>query len=478
MTPVRSGDALAVDLKTGGLGVAVSSGTVGPPGLMGPPGPAGESGGFTVPVGSFGLATSPADLPPDGLVPAHFDGPGRPASPRQMAVGQSMQYVVDGFLWVYVGPDSLPDGWFNAGQARGPQGAVGPPGDQGDQGPNGPPGPTGPQGGPGPAGGVGERGPQGAQGAEGPPGSTGAPGPKGDDGGPGPAGAQGPAGPEGPASTVPGPPGAQGDAGAPGAAGERGEAGDQGDPGAPSFIVGDYFTRQPADLPPTGLIPVNWDGPGRPPVPYQMKIGEALIDHNPANPYQNTAFSFTGQTTSAQPWINVTVTGPQGDAGPPGPPGEVTQAAFDALAARVAALESALFVRVYEIVADRPLNDGETVALQSNVLPQGTHLMSAQLSFDLAPATSSARVVTAWWEAIGAAIIDGPRAAQLSLHQALPMGTLSVGPARMVVTGTANAVLYVRVEPAPNSGAPSGTVTLLRATASFPQAGASASVAA
>lgn len=478
MTVRHSGDSVSVDLSSGELGVAISSGTVGPPGLMGPAGPPGESGGFTVPVGSFGEERTPDELPADGLIPAHFDGPGRPASPRQMAVGQSMQYSRDGFLWVYVGPDALPGGWFNAGQARGPQGVAGPEGAQGVQGSTGPPGPTGPQGGPGPAGGVGERGPQGAQGAEGPPGATGAPGSagaKGEPGDTGPPGATGPAGPEGAPSTVPGP---QGDPGAEGPAGPVGDQGDQGDPGAPSFIVGDYFTRQPADLPPTGLLPVNWDGPGRPPVPYQMKVGEALLDHNPANPYHNSAFSFTGQTMSAQPWMNVTVTGPQGVAGPPGPPGEVTQAAFDALAARVAALESALFVRVYEVTVDRPLNDGETVALQSNVLPQGTHLMSAQLSFDLAPATSSARVITAWWEAIGAAIIDGPRAAQLSVHQALPMGTLNVGPARMVVTGTANAVLYVRVEPAPNSGAPSGTVTLLRATASFPQAGASASVAA
>jgi hypothetical protein len=121
----------------------------GPPGPVGPPGPPGEPGQATLIIGSFGAQRTPAELHPSGLIPADWDGAGRPAAPLQMEVGWSLVYEPDGTLWVFVGPTSPGNPWLSAGVIQGPPGAVGPPGPQGNPGPTGGQGPQGPQGPPG-----------------------------------------------------------------------------------------------------------------------------------------------------------------------------------------------------------------------------------------------------------------------------------------------------------------------------------------
>ena len=102
----------------------------------------------------------------------------------------------------------------------------------------------------------------------------------------------------------------------------EGPQGDQGDPGAPSFIISDLLTRTAGDLAttaPTGLVPANFDGPGRPAAPYQMKPGEAWMHANPAdNPAlfgQAIVVRRTSHRSADSAWIAMSVTGPKGDQG-------------------------------------------------------------------------------------------------------------------------------------------------------------------
>ena len=73
-----------------GLGIngAVAFGLVLTQGLT----PQGEMGVSSVIVGDFGAITVPADLPPDGLIPVDWDGPGNPAAAFQMEQGWSLYY--------------------------------------------------------------------------------------------------------------------------------------------------------------------------------------------------------------------------------------------------------------------------------------------------------------------------------------------------------------------------------------------------
>jgi hypothetical protein len=91
-------------------------------------------------------------------------------------------------------------------------------------------------------------------------------------------------------------------------------------------------------------------------------------------------------------------------------------------------------------------------------------MVSAQVTLDLTGIGATSRVVTAWLDPIGAVFADGPRSAQITLHQAVNYATVSVGPARFIATGTGNVVLYVRSEPAPGSGGPLGSIMVLRNT--------------
>jgi hypothetical protein len=116
------------DFSTGGA----IPGPQGPPGPEGPPGPPGTA---TLIVGSFGAVRVPADLPPNGLIPADWDGDGHPPNPVLVQVGWSLIYEPDASLWTYVAEDS-PNGepWINPGVVQGPEGPPGPAGPAPDYG--------------------------------------------------------------------------------------------------------------------------------------------------------------------------------------------------------------------------------------------------------------------------------------------------------------------------------------------------------
>jgi hypothetical protein len=545
MTEVTDGATVEVQLPSGAAEVAVGAAVMGPPGLRGQRGERGDPGGTTTVVYRFGEEKTPGDLPETGLIPANWDGLGRPAAELQMGVGQSAEYSGDGYLWLFVGPAAVPGGWIETGQVRGPPGDPGPIGDRGPEGPRGDRGPDGPRGSdgaPGPAGAAGPQGARGEPGDPGAPGATGVPGPKGDQGDPG----------------DPGPQGERGEQGDPGADGSDGADGADGEPGAPSFIISDFYVRTAVELAglTSGLIPANWDGGSRPAAPYQMKPGEAWLDMNPADTqYYRQAIVFVGAGVSPAAWIPMSVTGPQGELGPAGPqggqgpqggigpagapgnlwhwylvdpptpgigvPGDcililnpaspdmpgngnvyrvlpggayaydgnlrgpvgpkgdqgdvswadlgAVVARLDALQARVDRLES---FQLATITADIPLNQGPTgprddfdVIVGNVVLPPGGDASgSAHLTLELVGGTASTRMITAWIEPIGAVVLTGPGSGQLTLHQQLPYGTLSIGPVRAVSTGPGNVLLYVRSTVIPGQGAPSGHVVIKAST--------------
>jgi hypothetical protein len=546
---VVTGGLVEVRLPGGGVAVEARPSVMGPPGLRGPRGERGDPGGTTVIVFAFGESREPAELPEDGLIEAGWDGPRRPEADIQVGVGQSCEYTLDGYLWLFVGPSSVPGGWIETGQVRGPPGDEGPVGDTGPPGPLGDRGLPGPTGSPGPKGDPGDTGPQGARGADGAPGTPGATGPKGDRGDPGEIG---PAGPQG----------EQGEQGDPGADGQDGQDGADGDPGAPSFIVMELQTKTASELAQhvDGLIPAGFDGVNRPPAPYQMKPGEAWLNSNPAdNPaLLGQAIVFTGPgLTPSFTWIAMKVTGPpgatgpqgpegligptgpqgpqglagnlwhwspvdpplagigvpgdmvlvlnhavpdmpgngnvyrvllggtygldgnlRGPVGPQGPPGDVSWAdiipivnRIDGIEARVGRLESFQFG---VINADRVLADNADTDLTTIVVTPGDYAGSAHLTFELAngspPNSETARVVVAWIYGIGEAVVTGPASGQITLHQALPYGTLTLGPVRVSVPpggGGSNAVIAVRAVPLGTAGPYSGSA-VLKALTSVP----------
>jgi collagen triple helix repeat protein len=304
MSEVGNGQGVAVRLPAGAAAAAVGPPVMGPPGLRGPRGERGDPGGTTTIVFSFAQRT-PGELPADGLIEAGWEDVRVPEADIQVGVGQSVEYRGDGYLYLFLGPSAVPGGWIETGQVRGPPGDSGPVGDTGPAGPPGERGLTGNTGSPGPKGDQGDTGPQGARGADGATGAPGATGPKGD---------QGDRGDTGPG----GPPGPQGEPGTPGADGA------DGDPGAPSFIVMDIYTRSASDVASLigGLIPAGFDGAGKPPAAYQMKVGEAVLLATPADPYTGQAIVYCGQGgASPQPWIAMKVTGPDGPQGAQGPQG-------------------------------------------------------------------------------------------------------------------------------------------------------------
>jgi hypothetical protein len=548
MTEIRDGGVVDVPLPGmdafGAVAVDVGPPVMGPPGLRGPRGERGDPGGTTTVVYAFGAGgRTPDELPEGGLIPAGWDGPRAPAADIQLGVGESAEYTLDGYLWLYVGPSAVPGGWIETGQLRGPPGDSGPPGDRGPVGPAGDRGLAGPTGSPGPRGDPGDPGPQGARGADGAPGTPGATGPKGD------RGDRGDPGPEGP----------QGERGEQGDPGSDGSDGSDGAPGAPSFIVMDLYQRTASEVAsiPSGLIPAGFDGSGRPPADYQMNPGEAVLANKssaPADPYLGQAIVFIGTTTGYPlPWIAMPVTGPKGDqgdqgdqgprgdqgtqgptgppgnlwhwspidpplagigvagdmvlvlshgnpdypgngnvyrvmidggyvldgnirgpVGPQGPPGEVRWAdiipivdRLDALTARVDRLEA---ITLQTLSSDRAVDDEADVIVSTVVLQPGEYQGSAHLTFELnlIPANggdgaAAPHLLIAWIEGIGTAVVTGPAAGQLTVHQALPYGSVDIGPLRVVVPAgpAANIVLYVRSVPI---GPPRGHVLLKAST--------------
>jgi hypothetical protein len=166
----------------------------------------------------------------------------------------------------------------------------------------------------------------------------------------------------------------------------------------------------------------------------------------------------------------------RGPIGPKGDPGDVSWAdlipivnRIDALQARVDRLES---FQLATLPNDMRLVDGADTIVTTVVVPAGGDSQgSAHLTFELneagveppGPGASMPKLVTAWIEPIGAVVLTGPASGQVTLHQALPYATLSIGPVRAVATGAGNVVLYVRSTDL-GGGAPRGNTVLKAAT--------------
>jgi Collagen triple helix repeat (20 copies) len=256
----------------GGPGPEGPAGPTGPTGPEGPqgiqgiqgiPGPAGEVGTL---IGEFGAQTTPADLPPNGLILANFDGTGNPPTDYQMSIGQGLLYTADGHIYVYVTTVETPAGWVDGGKIQGPQGEEGPAGPEGPIGPEGIEGPLGPQG---------------------------------NDGPQGPPGIQGPQGVEGP-------------------------QGIQGDAGEIGFLVGYFEYRVPSELPSSGLLPTNWDAPNNiPPAPYQMQMGQSLLNSNSNDINRGHVYVYVTTVEDPAGWVDGgLIQGPQGIPGEQGIQGE------------------------------------------------------------------------------------------------------------------------------------------------------------
>jgi hypothetical protein len=355
-------------------------GPEGPEGPTGPQGPQGNDGDDGAPgqsvrlLGYFGRQTTPADLPPDGLIPADFDGAGIPPTDIQFEDSEGLLYLPSDtndpqyqHVFAYY-PDF--GQWQDLGNLSGPEGPVGP------QGPTGPTGPVGPQG------------PDGNDGETGPPGEAtkligtfgdvrtpdelpqdgfipedwDGPGRPAQDiqfqsgwslqympadpadplyqnvygyyealgdwsnlgkiaGPEGPEGPQGPIGPEGPQGEI-GPEGPQGTQGAAGPQGPEGPQGEQGEVGETINILFSFgISKTPADLPNDGYIPADWDAAGLPPIDVQFGVGQGMIYHpdNPSDPQYNFVYLYQ---PAVQLWSELgAVAGPEGPAGPAGPEG-------------------------------------------------------------------------------------------------------------------------------------------------------------
>src|SRR6478609_3907188 len=185
-------------------------------------------------------------------------------------------------------------------------------------GPQGPTGDSGPQGIQGIQGEKGDQGIQGIQGIVGPKGDIG---PQGEQGIQGDKGDTGDVGPQG----VQGIQGVQGDTGAQGPTGDTGPKGDTGAPGQSSVIVGAFgTTKTPADLPPSGLIPKDWDSPGNPPADFQMQHTQSLAySLGPtSDPLWGHIFTWTDTLLRSTGWADTgSIVGPEGPQGIPGPLG-------------------------------------------------------------------------------------------------------------------------------------------------------------
>lgn len=139
-----------------------------------------------------------------------------------------------------------------------------------------------------------------------------------------------PPGPPGP----PGPEGPKGDKGDMGEKGQQGDKGDQGEvgPQGQSMIVQDQFGQKatPKDLPLDGIIPVNWDGPGRPDAPVELAIGDSLLYYPADNKHPDfgKVYEFVKKIDPHQTipgWVElgpIAIVGPQGDKGDKGDTGE------------------------------------------------------------------------------------------------------------------------------------------------------------
>jgi len=114
-----------------------------------------------------------------------------------------------------------------------------------------------------------------------------------------------------------GPIGPQGPQGPRGSMGPQGPTGPQGAPGQSAVIVGSFTNQPTSALPPSGIIPANWDAPGSPPAQVTMGLGQALVDLRTQH-----VWVYVGTSINATGWLDLGANqGPQGPAGTPGAQG-------------------------------------------------------------------------------------------------------------------------------------------------------------
>jgi collagen type VII alpha len=123
-----------------------------------------------------------------------------------------------------------------------------------------------------------------------------------------------------------GPTGATGVTGATGQSitGPTGPTGDTGAAGQTANLKGDFTNRLPSELPSTGLIPKDFDGPGNPPVDFQMQIKDALLYNGTGDPvHTGCIYIFEGAGgLEVTGWINAgRIVGPTGATGATGATG-------------------------------------------------------------------------------------------------------------------------------------------------------------
>jgi hypothetical protein len=259
------------------------------------------------------------------------------------------------------------------------------------------------------------------------------------------------------AMKVTGPEGPTGPQGAPGPQGIPGPVGPDGTPG-------NLWHRSPVDPPIAGIgVPGDMvlilnhavpDMPGNGNV-YRVLLGGAYgLDGNIRGPV-----------------------GPKGDQGDVGL-GDLIPIVLriDALEARVNRLEAVVTetLTADKVVPDEPADPNDpSQIVWSTVLPLGDHSATASMTFalDLGGDVAAAnRIVTAWLEGIGAVVVSGNQAAQVTIHQALPVGSLTIGPVRMIVSGPGNAVVRVRADRIPAEGGVNLTGRALLKAATFASA--------
>jgi hypothetical protein len=139
--------------------------------------------------------------------------------------------------------------------------------------------------------------------------------------------------------------------------------------------------------------------------------------------------------------------------------------------------------------SDMSINaDGELGAqgiLGTVVLPVGIHLVQAHYVVELQPLppTTQAKLVTVYFEPITLGdpniVMTGQRASTVSVHQALPVAQIDVGPCRFDNNGTTsnNIVARIRMDDPPQGGGPATVIIKARTPGASDKAGAGTLVA-
>jgi hypothetical protein len=120
-----------------------------------------------------------------------------------------------------------------------------------------------------------------------------------------------------------------------------------------------------------------------------------------------------------------------------------------------------------EKVTDTDLvNEGQDYALFSQPVPIGEHTVTCSISAELDAPQTVSKVLTVWMvPAPPGQPFIGNRAAQITLHQALPYGTLSVGPCRFTINQVSSVAVYARFNQTP--GATGGGFVRVKAETSI-----------